>query len=175
MKSANLLLIALLVISCGGGSASAPPAESPPPSPPESAAVDMAEAPASSGSAAPAPAPAPEPAAATTPPPSAPKIEFPPHATVEQAIQAIPQGMPRLNMSNDLLQAPLLDLKRYDKCKVPRSTKVSMNVAVYDGVAVGVTVTTKPKNAKIEDCLDTVVRGMSWDKVPSLNQSTVTF
>ena len=78
-------------------------------------------------------------------------------------------------MTNDVLQAPLLDLNRYDKCKVPRSTKVSMNVAVYDGVAVGVTVTTKPKNGKIEDCLDTVVRGMTWDKVPSLNQVTVSF
>jgi hypothetical protein len=135
----------------------------------------MGEPPASAASAA---APAPEPAAVTaspTPAPSQPKIEFPPHATVEEAIKAVPQGQPRLNMSNDLLQAPLLDLKRYDKCKVPRSTKVSMNVAVYDGVAVGVTVTTKPKSAKIDECLDTVVRGMTWDKVPSLNQATVSF
>ena len=174
MKSATILPIALLVISCGGGAGSAPPAEAPPANPNEPTAVDTADPPAASASAA-APAPAPAPAAATAPPPpSPPKIEFPPHASVEQAISAVPQGMPRLNMSNDLLQAPLLDLKRYDKCKVPRSTKVSMNVAVYDGVAVGVTVTTKPKSAKIEDCLDTVVRGMTWDKVPSLNQATVT-
>jgi hypothetical protein len=102
-------------------------------------------------------------------------VEFPPHASVEQAVKAVPQGAPRLNMSNDILQTPLLDLKRYDKCKVPRSTKVSMTVAVYDGAAVGVDVTTKPKNGKIEECLDGVVRGMSWDKVPSLNQVTVNF
>ena len=176
MKSATLLPIALLVISCGGGAGSAPPAEAPPATPQEPAAVDITEPPAVAASAA-APAPAPAAATATpaTPPPSPAKIEFPPHATVEQAITAIPQGMPRLNMSNDLLQAPLLDLKRYDKCKVPRSTKVSMNVAVYDGVAVGVTVTTKPKSAKLEECLDTIVRGMTWDKVPSLNQATVSF
>ncbi len=78
-------------------------------------------------------------------------------------------------MSNDTLQTPLLDLKRYDKCKVPNSTKVTLSVAVYDGVAVGVDVTTKPKNAKIEGCLDSVVRGMTWDKVPSLNQANVNF
>ena len=98
-----------------------------------------------------------------------------PHASVDEAIKAVPQGSPRLNMSNDVLHAPLLDLKRYDKCKVPRSTKVSMNVAVYDGVAVGVDVTTKPKNSKIEECLDGIVRSMTWDKVPSLNQVTVNF
>jgi hypothetical protein len=78
-------------------------------------------------------------------------------------------------MSTDTLQAPLLDLKRYDPCKVPRSTKVTMSVAVYDGAAVGVDVATKPKNVKIEGCLDGVVRGMSWDKVPSLNVVNVTF
>jgi len=78
-------------------------------------------------------------------------------------------------MSNDILQTPLLDLKRYDKCKVPRSTKVALSVAVYDGVAVGVDVTTKPKNAKLDACLDSVVRGMTWDKVPSLNQANVNF
>jgi len=40
---------------------------------------------------------------------------------------------------------------------------------------VKVTVTTKPKSAKIDECLDTVVRGMTWDKVPSLNQANVSF
>jgi hypothetical protein len=127
--------------------------------------------------------PAASPAAATPPveepPPPAsappPRVEFPPHASVDAAINAVPRGMPRLNMSNDVLQGPLLDLKRYDKCKVPRSTKVTMSVAVYDGAAVGVDVTTKPKNPKLEACLDTVVRGMSWDKVPSLNQVNVSF
>jgi hypothetical protein len=102
-------------------------------------------------------------------------VEFPPHATVEQAIKAVPQGAPRLNMSNDVLQKPLLELSRYDKCKVPRTTKVTMTVAVYDGAAVGVDVTTKPKNGKLEGCLDGVVRGMTWDKVASLNQVTVNF
>jgi hypothetical protein len=36
-------------------------------------------------------------------------------------------------------------------------------------------VSTKPKNAKMEECLDGVVRSMTWDKVPSLNQVNVNF
>jgi hypothetical protein len=172
MKAEKLLPIALLLVACGGGTSSSPPAETPP-APKEPAAVDTpAPTPAAATPAPPAsPPPAADPPAAAPPP----KVEFPPHASVEQAITAVPQGAPRLNMSNDVLQTPLLDLKRYDKCKVPRATKVTMTVAVYDGAAVGVDVTTKPKNGKIEECLDGVVRGMTWDKVPSLNQVTVNF
>jgi len=80
-----------------------------------------------------------------------------------------------MNMADDALRAPLLDLKRYDKCKVPRSTKVTMTVAVYDGAAVGADITSKPKNAKIEECVNEVVRSMTWAKVPSLNTVNVSF
>src|SRR5260221_7931817 len=116
MKSATLLPIALLVISCGGGAGSAPPAEAPPATPQEPAAVDIAEPPAVAASAA-APAPAPAAASATpaTPHPNPAKIEFPPHPPVEQAITAIPQGKTRLNMSNDLPHATLLDLQRHNQ------------------------------------------------------------
>jgi hypothetical protein len=134
--------------------------------------------PAAAASAAPAATPAASaPSAPPTEPPAAssPKVEFPPHARVDQAIKAVPQGAARMNMNTDTLQAPLLDMKRYDKCKVPRSTKVFLNVAVYDGAAVGVDVTTKPKNAKLQECLDGVVRSMTWDKVPSLNQVNANF
>jgi hypothetical protein len=175
MKAENLVSIALLLCACGGGSGSSPPAEAPP-APKEPAAVDMPEpAPTAAAPAAPAATPANAPASAPPATPDTPKVEFPPHASVEQAVKAVPQGAPRLNMSNDVLQKPLLELSRYDKCKVPRTTKVTMTVAVYDGAAVGVDVTTKPKNGKLEACLDGVVRGMTWDKVASLNQVTVNF
>jgi UDP-3-O-[3-hydroxymyristoyl] glucosamine N-acyltransferase len=78
-------------------------------------------------------------------------------------------------MSDDTLQKPLMDLKRYEKCKIPHATKVAVNVAVYDGVAVGVDVITKPKSAKINGCVDGVVRAMTWDKVPSLNTVKINF
>jgi hypothetical protein len=155
-RKAGALAFTLLLglAACGGGSSAAPPPTSPP-----SSSLAPSSAPAESSADAPAKA----------------KIEFPPNATVDQAIKAIPQGQPRMNMSDDALRAPLLDLKRYDKCKVPRSTKVTMNVAVYDGAAVGTDISSKPKNAKIEECVNEVVRGISWAKVPSLNTVNVSF
>jgi hypothetical protein len=174
MKAESIVPFMLFLASCGGGAAPAPPPETPPAS--SAAPVDMAgsEPPAASSAAAPAastPAAAPSTAPAATPA----KIDFPPHASVEAAIKAVPQGAARMNMNTDTLQAPLMDMKRYEKCKVPRSTKVFLNVAVYDGAAVGVDVTTKPKSPKLEECLDGVVRSMSWDKVPSLNQVNANF
>lgn len=161
------LLFALA--ACGGSNASSPPPETPATAQTnkESPPVDKPVSPDN---------PAPALAAQTTAPPAEPaKIEFPAHATVDQAIKAIPQGQPRINMADEALRAPLLDLKRYDRCKIPRSTKVSMTIAVYDGAAVGADITSKPKNAKIEECVDGVVRNMTWNKVPSLNTVNVNF
>jgi hypothetical protein len=161
--------------ACGGGAAPTPPPETPASQPAVATATPPAEKPVAASEAATAPA---TPALAASTPSSSPasaKVEFPPHATVDQAIKAIPQGQPRTNMADDALRAPLLDLKRYDACKVPRSTKVTMTVAVYDGAAVGADISSKPKNAKIEECVDGVVRGMTWSKVPSLNTVNVSF
>jgi hypothetical protein len=178
-KAGALVLPLLLgLAACGGAASSTPPPETPAAQPaaatekpPAEKLAAATEKPASSAT--------PSLAAATTSAPSAApapaKIEFPPHATVDQSIKAIPQGTPRTNMADDALRTPLLDLKRYDKCKVPRSTKVTMSVAVYDGAAVGTDISSKPKNAKIEECVDEVVRGMTWSKVPSLNTVTASF
>jgi hypothetical protein len=179
MRRQSLLAVVFGCIACGGASA---PANAPPPPPPSAEPAPAAEqaepapaAPASSAAADPA-TPAPSSASESSPAPTAaPKVDFPSHATVEQATNAVPRGGQRMNMSNDTLQGPLLDMKRYDQCKVPRSAKITMNVAVYDGAAVGVDVITKPRNAKLEACLDGVVRSMSWDKVPSLNEVNVSF
>ena len=176
LRSAALALPLLLALAaCGGGAASTPPPDTPTVSP--AAANQTAPAEKAATSEEPeskkAKAPSESLAAATTPTPAT--IEFPPHATVDQAIRAIPQGQPRTNMADDALRAPLLDLKRYDKCKVPHSTKVTMTVAVYDGAAVGLDISSKPKSAKIEECVDGVVRGMTWSKVPSLNTVSVSF
>ena len=173
-----MLPLLLGLAACGGGATPAPPPETPASQPTAATETPPAEKPVAATEK-PASSPAPSLAAAATPastaPPAPAKIEFPPHATVDQAIKAIPQGQPRTNMSDDALRAPLLDLKRYDKCKVPRSTKVTMSVAVYDGAAVGADITSKPKNAKIEECVDEVVRGMTWNKMPSLNTVTASF
>ena len=183
LKSAALALPLLFALAaCGGGAASSPPPDTAAVSPAPAPANGTAPAESTATNEAPeskkAKAPSESLAAASAPPASAstpPKIEFPPHATVDQAIKAIPQGQPRMNMADDALRAPLLDLKRYDSCKVPRSTKVTMTVAVYDGAAVGADISSKPKSAKIEECVDGVVRGMSWPKVTSLNTVNVSF
>jgi len=172
MKAEMLLPLLLGMMACGGGAASTPPAEPPPASPPAAETPPAESAPTSPAAASGASSPALAANAAPAPPA---KVDFPPRATVEQAVKAVPQGTPRINMADDALRAPLLDLKQYDRCKVPRSTKVTMNVAVYDGAAVGVEVATKPKNAKMEECIDEVVRGMTWSKVASLNTVNVNF
>lgn len=159
------LMIALLVLSCGGGAAEQAPAETPAGADTESAAVRRNE-PASAATAAPKKA---EPEGLPTP--SA-KVTFPPNASVDEAINAVPQGLPRVNINDNDMQRPLMEMPRYEPCKVPRSTKVNIRVAVYDGVAVGTDITSKPKNAKIEQCVAGVVRSMSWPKVPSLNTMT---
>ncbi|HMJ50433.1 MAG TPA: hypothetical protein VK540_00095 [Polyangiaceae bacterium] len=175
-KVGPLLLPLLLgLAACAGGAASTPPPETPAENPATAtaAATPPPEKPAATE--APTSSPPPSLASAATPTSAPPKIDFPPHATVDQAIKAIPQGTARTNMADDALRAPLLDLKRYDQCKVPRSTKVTMTVAIYDGAAVGADISSKPKNAKIEECVDGVVRGMTWSKVPSLNTVNVSF
>jgi hypothetical protein len=164
------LPLLLALAACGGSNASTPPPETPAAETTSAQEVTPAEKPVSPDN------PGPALAAQTAPPPNEPpKIDFPAHATVDQAIKAVPQGLPRMNMSDDALRAPLLDLKHYDKCKIPRSTKIAMTVAVFDGQAVGADITSKPKNAKIEECVDSVVRGLTWNKVPSLNTVNVNF
>jgi hypothetical protein len=161
----------VLVAACGSSVGAAAPASAPvgsdTPEPTDAGAAGAVTEPPVQEESAASPAPAPTAEAL--------KLTFPERGGVEAAIKAIPRGAPRLNMSDDALQGPLLDMRRYDRCKVPRTTKVRLTVAVYDGSAVGVDVETKPPNAKLGECLDRVVREMSWDKVPSLNQVTVSF
>jgi hypothetical protein len=166
------LMIALLVLSCGGGSAEQAPPETPGGSENEPAAVRRNE-PAPPAAATPSGGAAkPEPAGLPTP---TTKVTFPPNASVDEAINAVPQGLPRVNINDNDLQKPLMEMPRYEPCKVPRSTRVSIRVAVYDGAAVGTDIASKPKSAKIEECVAGVVRTMSWPKVPSLNTMTFNF
>jgi glucose/arabinose dehydrogenase len=167
----HVLMIALLVLSCGGGAAEQAPPETPGGAETESAAARRNE-PAPPATAAPAASTKSEPAGLPTP---STKVTFPPNASVDEAINAVPQGLPRVNINDNDLQKPLMEMPRYESCKVPRSTRVSIRVAVYDGAAVGTDITSKPKSAKIEQCVAGVVRTMSWPKVPSLNTMTFNF
>jgi hypothetical protein len=60
-------------------------------------------------------------------------------------------------------------------CGVPESMKVSVCAAVQNGRAVGVTVSTQPRDAKISSCVSGAVRSLSFPSHPRLDVTTTTF
>jgi hypothetical protein len=95
--------------------------------------------------------------------------QFTPDMSVEQAITAVPRGEERRDIDAETLAKPLQGLELYASCK-PGTAKVKLRVAVWSGKAVGVDVTTAPKNAALADCIKGKIRELTWDKkVRSLN------
>jgi hypothetical protein len=145
-------------------------------------ATPPAEAPSSEAEATPPPSEPSTPAPATTedsssesentPPPAAstvPEPQFPENASVDAAIKAVPQGVERRNIDPETLGKPLQDLALYEPCK-PGAAKVKMRIAVWDGKAVGIDITTTPNNPKLADCIKGKLREITWEKkVKSLN------
>lgn len=93
--------------------------------------------------------------------------QFPEHASVAQAIAAVPVGTERANIDPETLATPLQDPSLYEPCK-PGTQHFKIKVAVWDGHAVGVDVSTP--NKKLAECVDERVRSIEWKKkVKSLN------
>jgi len=102
--------------------------------------------------------------------------EFKEGMSVNDAINAIPQGMERVNIDQEDLDAPLMNPDFYKSCKLSPSQHFTIKFAVWDGHAVGIDITSQPTNKNLENCLRGLVGGNTWkDKVKSLNISTVTF
>jgi hypothetical protein len=100
---------------------------------------------------------------------SGPEPQFTETMSVEEAIRAVPQGVERRNIDQETLGKPLQNVALYEPCK-PGSTRVKLRVAVWNGKAVGVDVTTTPKNDKLAECIKGRIREASWEaKVKSLN------
>jgi hypothetical protein len=163
---AALSVLGIFVVACGG---SAAPPESPPPPEPVTPTVE----------AAPAPAP-PESDAA---PKEEPKSEKPPAVepqftegmSVADAIKAVPVGAERANIDQETMSKPIQDFALYEPCK-PGTAKVKMNIAVWDGKAVGLDVTSTPKNDKLVACIKDRIKGVTWQaKVKSLNTVEYSF
>lgn len=96
--------------------------------------------------------------------------EFTEGMSVNEAIKAVPQGSERLNLGPEVLGKPLADPKVYAPCKLTPNQSFKLKVAVWDGRAVGIDISTKPKNEKVEQCVAEQVRKIEWsDKVKSLN------
>jgi hypothetical protein len=98
-----------------------------------------------------------------------PDPEFKEGGSVDEAIKAVPQGTPRLNIETEALSKPLMDIKLYEPCKLG-SGHFKMKVAVWNGKAVGIDLTTTPNNPKLGDCIKGRIREVTWpDKVKALN------
>jgi hypothetical protein len=94
---------------------------------------------------------------------------FTENMSVADATKAVPQGAERKNIEQEALAKPLQDPKLLEACKVG-SAHFKVKVAVWDGKAVGIDLTTTPKNQKLADCLTQKIKEVTWpDKVKSLN------
>lgn len=102
--------------------------------------------------------------------------EFKEGMSVNDAINAVPQGYERVNMDQEALDRPLLDPEFYKPCKLAHTQHFEIRFAVWEGKAVGVDVKTTPNNKTAETCLRELIARNVWrDKVKSLNISTVQF
>jgi len=108
-------------------------------------------------------------------PADVPAPTFKENGSVKEAIDAVPQGTQRLNIDQEALGRPLSDVALYEPCK-PGNQHFKAKIAVWDGKAVGLDLTTTPKNQKFADCIAERIRSVTWpDKVKSLNTVEYTF
>lgn len=156
------LVLGFVFVACGGSQPPAEPPEAEPlpaepaPPPPAPVAEEPKEEPK------PAPAPVAEP-------------QFADGMSVAEAEKAVPQGAERANIDNETLGKPLQDFAVYEPCK-PGTAKVKMKIAVWGGKAVGLDITSTPKNDKLVACIKDRIKGLTWQaKVKSLNTVEYSF
>ncbi len=95
--------------------------------------------------------------------------EFKEDSSVSDAIKAVPVGTERLNIEQEALSRPLMEPALYEPCKMGNA-HIKFKVAVWNGKAVGIDITTTPKNDKLAECVKGQLRSITWqDKVKSLN------
>jgi hypothetical protein len=163
-------VLGLFVFACGGSELPAaspepeagPPAVEPtPPPPPATSAEPVAEAPKE------APKPAEKPAA--------PEPQFTDGMSVADAVKAVPVGAERSNIDQETLSEPIKEFSVYEPCK-PGAAKVKLKIAVWDGKAVGIDVTSTPKNEKLVACVKDQIKKLTWKAhVKSLNTVEYSF
>ena len=94
-------------------------------------------------------------------------VKFPEGASVAEAVAAVPKGTQRANIDTETLAEPLQEQKLWAPCNVG-AQHFKVKVAVWNGRAVGVDVTTS--NKALASCVEKQVRSVEWrDKVRSLN------
>jgi hypothetical protein len=107
--------------------------------------------------------------------PAAPEPQFTDDMSVADAIKAVPQGAERANIDQETLSMPIQDPNVYEPCK-PGAARIKMKIAVWDGKAVGLDITSTPKNDKLVSCIKDQIKKLSWKAhVKSLNTVEYSF
>jgi hypothetical protein len=112
---------------------------------------------------------------APPPPPAAAAETFP---TYEEALAKEPppaEDDPSVPLTDAQLAAPMRNATFISKCGAPDPMKVTVSVAVRDGKAVGVSVSTDPSDPKVATCVDRYVRALVWTRSPKLASFTTTY
>ncbi|MBX3263828.1 MAG: hypothetical protein KF782_29415, partial [Labilithrix sp.] len=79
------------------------------------------------------------------------------------------------DLTDAQLHAPMRNAAFISGCGAPDSMKVTVRVAVKNGRAWGVTVTTNPPNRAVASCVDRHVRGLGWPPNPKMDFFTTTY
>jgi hypothetical protein len=119
--------------------------------------------------------PAPKEEPKPTPPPVAAEPQFTDGMSVADAIKAVPVGAERANIDQETLSMPIKDFAVYEPCK-PGAAHIKLKIAVWDGRAVGLDVSSTPKNDKLVACVKDQIKKLTWKAhVKSLNTVEYSF
>lgn len=96
--------------------------------------------------------------------------DFRPGMSVAEATNAVPDSIERLNIEQEALAAPLMEPELYEPCGLEGHHHFTLRVAVWDGRAVGLDVSTQPNDQKLETCLRQQISEVEWkEKAKSIN------
>jgi len=101
-------------------------------------------------------------------------IDVPADAGMAAAISAVPRQIPVGHLNRDTLESPLKDAARFERCSIPRTTRVEIAAAIYNGQAIGVDVRSHPSSRSLNFCVEGIVRQTTWVKELSINKVNVT-
>lgn len=165
MRSLSFLgtgFLTLVLVACGGSQP--PPADASAETPAEAEAAESAPPSGAEGAEGDGASEPQEPAKAEPKDP-----EFKENGSVDEAIAAVPIASERRNIDQETLGKPLQDPALYEPCK-PGNARFKFRVAVWNGKAVGLDMSSTPKNPKLEECIEGRIRELTWrDKVRALN------
>jgi hypothetical protein len=114
------------------------------------------------------PPPTVEPSTSLPSPPA--RLSTPVHVGVDEALRAVPRGVPTGHLNRDALEGPLRDRAKFDRCGVPKAADIQIDAVIYNGAAVGVDVRANPRDQALEFCIEQIVRETSWVQERAVNR-----